>query len=389
MIVGKDKALQPGLIQVKDWPLNMNADEDEFIDKFLYGDEGILLVLLLTIPLVEQMLPVKRVAKNSEDCGNIENDNYYCEKEQNGKTEEETSMEAIIQEESLKSENDHIGKSDLNVDEEEDDLEIVLNEPSQRGLTQVSMGPSKAIHNDSLLQNSSGQKISSNLIPQQQSTITVVQGGHTIGSRPAVDINAVGLLDGQPIYDFDLNDNTGFGGIEDRPWRKPGADITDYFNYGFDELTWRQYCAKQKSIREDWSLQKKIQVVGSVGGMFEGGPISLPLSHIPSSVTQGNPAAGIPPPFAFPAGMRPPFPIPPPPGFPMMMRPPQISPQSILSGNPSQINNVNSEQPGSHSHSQQHQRRSPPRRRSRSPNSYKSSRRDRSPSPIPRHQRRR
>ncbi|KAI7908271.1 Fip1 motif-domain-containing protein, partial [Cokeromyces recurvatus] len=38
---------------------------------------------------------------------------------------------------------------------------------------------------------------------------------------------------------------------EDKPWRKPGADITDYFNYGFNEITWRAYCAKQKMLREN------------------------------------------------------------------------------------------------------------------------------------------
>lgn len=27
--------------------------------------------------------------------------------------------------------------------------------------------------------------------------------------------------------------------LEDKPWRKPGVDISDYFNYGFDEHSWR------------------------------------------------------------------------------------------------------------------------------------------------------
>ncbi|RIB30867.1 Fip1 motif-domain-containing protein [Gigaspora rosea] len=44
-----------------------------------------------------------------------------------------------------------------------------------------------------------------------------------------VNINAVGSLDGTSIYDVDLDS------VEDKPWRKPGADITDYFNYGFNE----------------------------------------------------------------------------------------------------------------------------------------------------------
>lgn len=37
--------------------------------------------------------------------------------------------------------------------------------------------------------------------------------------------------------------------MDDKPWRKPGADITDYFNYGFNEETWRAYCERQKQMR--------------------------------------------------------------------------------------------------------------------------------------------
>jgi len=30
-----------------------------------------------------------------------------------------------------------------------------------------------------------------------------------------------------------------------------GADITDYFNYGFNEDTWTKYCEKQRRLRID------------------------------------------------------------------------------------------------------------------------------------------
>ena len=30
-----------------------------------------------------------------------------------------------------------------------------------------------------------------------------------------------------------------------------GADITDYFNYGFTEETWMVYCEKQKRLRAE------------------------------------------------------------------------------------------------------------------------------------------
>ncbi|KAI5188543.1 hypothetical protein NECID01_0156 [Nematocida sp. AWRm77] len=40
--------------------------------------------------------------------------------------------------------------------------------------------------------------------------------------------------------------------IADKPWKKPGEDITDYFNYGFNEVTWKEYISKQKGIREEY-----------------------------------------------------------------------------------------------------------------------------------------
>ena len=43
-------------------------------------------------------------------------------------------------------------------------------------------------------------------------------------------------VNGQTAVEVDLDS------LDDKPWRKPGADITDYFNYGFTEETWAAYC---------------------------------------------------------------------------------------------------------------------------------------------------
>lgn len=43
---------------------------------------------------------------------------------------------------------------------------------------------------------------------------------------------------------FDVNIDT----LEEKPWRTPGVDVTDYFNFGFDEDTWKHYCASLVSI---------------------------------------------------------------------------------------------------------------------------------------------
>ncbi|XP_064093770.1 uncharacterized protein LOC135206281 isoform X1 [Macrobrachium nipponense] len=57
------------------------------------------------------------------------------------------------------------------------------------------------------------------------------------------DFTSPGKVNGVPVGDFSYND------MEDKPWRKPGADISDYFNYGFNEETWFKYCERQKRMR--------------------------------------------------------------------------------------------------------------------------------------------
>jgi hypothetical protein len=52
-------------------------------------------------------------------------------------------------------------------------------------------------------------------------------------------------------------------GLDEKPWRKPGADITDYFNYGFNEETWKMYSQKQVTLRLEQSMQGKIKVYQS------------------------------------------------------------------------------------------------------------------------------
>ena len=38
------------------------------------------------------------------------------------------------------------------------------------------------------------------------------------------------------VFDIDLE------AFEEKPWRQPTADVTDYFNFGFDETSWKDYC---------------------------------------------------------------------------------------------------------------------------------------------------
>ena len=105
------------------------------------------------------------------------------------------------------------------------------------------------------------------------------------GTTGHFDPFAPGNLNNISILDHDLDS------FEDKPWRKPGADLTDYFNFGFNETTWRAYCIKQKSLREEFGLQKKIGVydssssgaTGSNPANYRGGS-----SHVNSSSNYSN-----------------------------------------------------------------------------------------------------
>ncbi|KAL1713697.1 hypothetical protein EV715DRAFT_295829 [Schizophyllum commune] len=63
-------------------------------------------------------------------------------------------------------------------------------------------------------------------------------------SQPEIDPGAVGIFEGRPIIDLDL------AALADKPWRRPGADLSDWFNYGFDEISWEAYCYRRRDLGE-------------------------------------------------------------------------------------------------------------------------------------------
>ncbi|KFM68871.1 Pre-mRNA 3'-end-processing factor FIP1, partial [Stegodyphus mimosarum] len=77
-----------------------------------------------------------------------------------------------------------------------------------------------------------------------------------VSKTKGIDLETVGIINGVSMYEFNLDT------IEDKPWRKPGADITDYFNYGFNEDTWKAYCEKQRKLRVDNNVTPKpVQII--------------------------------------------------------------------------------------------------------------------------------
>ena len=68
-----------------------------------------------------------------------------------------------------------------------------------------------------------------------------------------VDMDAQGMINGQPIFEHDFMNAFK---DDEKPWKKPGADISDYFNYGFTEETWAQYCDRQRRLRSENNLAR-------------------------------------------------------------------------------------------------------------------------------------
>ena len=54
----------------------------------------------------------------------------------------------------------------------------------------------------------------------------------------------------KPVFAVDVPE-------DEKAWRRPGTDMSDYFNYGFDEFTWASYCLKQSTLRQEISESKK------------------------------------------------------------------------------------------------------------------------------------
>jgi pre-mRNA 3'-end-processing factor FIP1 len=101
-----------------------------------------------------------------------------------------------------------------------------------------------------------------------------------------IDVNADPMYPpvGKPITEVEIDADLA---EHEKPWRRPGADPSDYFNYGFDEFTWSTYCMRQGTMKDNLKEQKEenasFQAMIGGFGMAEGMPAGMP---------GGLPAAG-------------------------------------------------------------------------------------------------
>ncbi|CAO4376836.1 unnamed protein product [Caenorhabditis nigoni] len=95
-----------------------------------------------------------------------------------------------------------------------------------------------------------------------------------------LDLDTTAMINDKPIYDLDL------ATMEDRPWRKPGADITDYFNYGFTEETWNLYCERQKKLRAEFAGNQAQANTALFSAIKISNPLANPVINPSSSVVK-------------------------------------------------------------------------------------------------------
>ena len=76
-------------------------------------------------------------------------------------------------------------------------------------------------------------------------------------SHPVVDPSVTAIIDGRSILEVDIN------ALADKPWRRPGSDISDWFNYGFDELSWEAYCYRRRDLGEMATVLKTNVIVSN------------------------------------------------------------------------------------------------------------------------------
>ncbi|CAH9086642.1 unnamed protein product [Cuscuta epithymum] len=59
------------------------------------------------------------------------------------------------------------------------------------------------------------------------------------------------------IFEVDID------GFDEKPWRLPGIDVSDFFNFGLNEESWKDYCKQLEQFRLESTMQGKIRVYES------------------------------------------------------------------------------------------------------------------------------
>ncbi|EWC45447.1 hypothetical protein DRE_00846 [Drechslerella stenobrocha 248] len=171
---------------------------------------------------------------------------------------------------------------EVEVEEDDDDVEFIF-EPkagqtvappqgARYGIrtTSASVAPQRQASQQDLKESSITAVSSASPAPRAaalSTTKTPVPRGPTPPpiAVSTLDINAMPIhpSTGEKLTSLNIDD------LPSKPWRNAGSDITDYFNYGFDEFTWTAYCQKQDNTRKDFDPKKMMEEMMMFGNMLD------------------------------------------------------------------------------------------------------------------------
>ncbi|KAK9698037.1 hypothetical protein RND81_08G078100 [Saponaria officinalis] len=77
------------------------------------------------------------------------------------------------------------------------------------------------------------------------------------GATPPVRGLDFTLPSHKTIFDVD------FDNFEEKPWKYPGVDVSDFFNFSLNEESWKDYCKQLEQLRLESTMQSKIRVYES------------------------------------------------------------------------------------------------------------------------------
>ncbi|ODM20191.1 Pre-mRNA polyadenylation factor fip1 [Aspergillus cristatus] len=219
-------------------------------------------------------------------------------------------------------------EEEIEVEDDEDEFNIITEAPPDAPPPEIPHPRHANLRNDSQRPSSIDASVSKSVTPSatpkvESATPVPVAARPAVPQKPGsayppvhasnidVNVNPVHPVTGKPILLTDMDNDFP---ADDKPWRRPGSDISDYFNYGFDEFTWASYVLKQQELRREVGDQRK------------------QLDDMQNFMSMGMPPMpGAPPPGPGAGGA--------PPGMPPMPGMPEMSPdimQGMLTGMMSQ-----------------------------------------------------
>lgn len=199
-----------------------SSDED---DKFLYGSD------------TEQAeLGSKRVSKDDDGALNKR------QKVSNENTEKDSSSDS-----SQGEDND----SESSESESDSDVEFIISTgtDSSRLDSATASGATTTAAQPSGITLATAPVETPAQVTEDGTTLTKTDAS-LVPPSGTIDLEAEGMYEGQPVTSLDPEV------LKEKPWRQPGANLSDYFNYGFNEFTWMEYLHKQEKLQQEYNPHK-------------------------------------------------------------------------------------------------------------------------------------